>query len=69
MVTQGTPKITINNNKFFKKQRQSAFIPKGAVHRIGNLYNKPVKIIEVQTGSILKESDIVRYQDVYGRIN
>ena len=38
-------------------------------HRIENLYNKPVKIIEVQTGSILKESDIVRYEDVYGRIN
>ena len=68
MVTQGTPKITINNKKFFKKQSQSAFIPKGAVHRIENLYNKPVKIIEVQTGSILKESDIVRYQDIYGRI-
>ena len=69
MVTQGTPKITINNNKFFKKENQSAFIPMGAIHRIENLYKKPVKIIEVQTGSILKESDIVRYQDVYGRVN
>ena len=68
MVTQGTPKITINNNKFFKKESQSLFIPKGAIHRIENLYKKPVKIIEVQTGSVLKESDIVRYQDIYGRI-
>ena len=68
MVTQGTPKITINNNKFFSKKNQSAFIPKGAIHRIENLYKKPVKIIEVQTGSVLKESDIVRYQDIYGRI-
>ena len=68
MVTQGTPKITINNNKFFKKKSQSVFIPKGAIHRIENLYKKPVKIIEVQTGSILKESDIVRYKDIYGRI-
>ena len=68
MVAQGTPKITINNNKFFRKENQSAFIPKGAIHRIENLYKKPVKIIEVQTGSILKESDIVRYQDIYGRI-
>ena len=68
MVTQGTPKITINNNQFFKKKNNSVFIPKGAVHRIENLYKKPVKIIEVQTGPILKESDIVRYQDIYGRI-
>jgi len=29
---------------------------------------KAVKIIEVQTGSILKETDIVRFQDIYGRI-
>ena len=26
------------------------------------------KIVEAQIGSILKESDIVRYQDVYGRV-
>ena len=69
MVTQGTPKITINNNKFFKKKSETSFISKGAIHRIENLYRKPVKIIEVQIGSILKESDIVRYKDVYGRIS
>ena len=34
-----------------------------------NLGNKPVKIIEAQVGSILKETDIVRYQDIYGRVN
>jgi hypothetical protein len=28
----------------------------------------PVKIIEAQVGSILKETDIVRYEDVYGRV-
>ena len=30
--------------------------------------NTEVKIIEAQIGSILKETDIVRYQDVYGRV-
>jgi mannose-6-phosphate isomerase-like protein (cupin superfamily) len=44
------------------------FIPLEAIHRIENPGNKPVKIIEAQVGSILKESDIVRFQDVYGRI-
>ena len=29
---------------------------------------KAVKIIEAQVGSILKETDIVRFQDVYGRV-
>ena len=68
MITQGKPKITINNKKFFKKENDSVFIPTGSIHRIENLYKKPVKIIEVQTGPILKESDIVRFQDIYGRV-
>ena len=67
MITQGNPKITINNKKFYKKPNDSVFIPKGAIHRIENNFKKRVKIIEIQTGSILKETDIVRYQDIYGR--
>ncbi len=69
MITQGKPKITINNKKFFKKSNDSVFIPLGHIHRIENKFKQPVKIIEVQTGSILKETDIVRYSDVYGRVN
>jgi len=68
LVTQGTPKITLNKSKFYKKPNDSIFIPLGAVHRIENPSNKPVKIIESQVGSILKETDIVRYQDIYGRV-
>ena len=30
---------------------------------------KPIKIMEAQLGSVLKENDIVRYKDIYGRIN
>ena len=69
MITQGNPKITINNKKFFKSKGDSVFIPSGSIHRIENFFKKPVKIIEIQTGNILKETDIVRYKDIYGRIN
>ena len=68
-ITSGKPRITINNKKFFRNVNETAYIPQGAVHRIENLFKKPVKIMEVQTGSILKESDIVRFKDVYGRVN
>jgi len=68
LITQGVPRITLNNDKFSKKINESIFIPLGAVHRIENPNNKPVKIIEAQVGSILKETDIVRYQDFYGRV-
>ena len=67
-VASGKPRITINNKKFFKYKNDTAFIPKGAKHRIENLYKEPVKIMEVQTGHILKETDIIRYQDIYGRV-
>ena len=67
-VTCGRPKITIGKKIFFKKVNESVFIPKGCVHRIENIYNEQVKIVEAQLGNLLKETDIVRYQDVYGRI-
>ena len=68
-ITQGSPRITLNKKSFIKKTNETIFIPLGAVHRIENPNKKPVKIIEAQLGSILKETDIVRYQDIYGRVN
>ena len=68
VVTQGTPKVTLNNKKFTLKSNESIFIPVKSIHRIENPHKKPVKIIEAQLGSILKETDIVRYQDIYGRV-
>ena len=38
------------------------------MHRIENIYNEPVKIVEAQLGNILKENDIIRYEDIYGRV-
>ncbi|MBO6491089.1 MAG: mannose-6-phosphate isomerase [Pelagibacteraceae bacterium] len=67
-ITSGKPIITINKKKFFKNINETAFIPKGAIHRVENPFKKPVKIMEIQTGAILKETDIIRYQDVYGRV-
>ena len=68
MIIQGKPRITINKKKFFKKANESVFIPTGTILRIENYFKKPIKIIEVQTGPVLKETDIVRFQDIYGRI-
>ena len=68
LVTQGNAKITLNKDIILKKPGEHIFIPLEAIHRVENSGKKPVKIVEAQVGSILKESDIVRYQDVYGRI-
>ncbi len=69
LVTQGKPKVTLNKKKFTLKPGENIYIPKGSIHRIENTGSKTVKIIEAQIGSILKENDIVRYKDIYGRVN
>ena len=68
LVTQGNAKITLNKDIITKKPGEHIFIPLEAIHRVQNPGKKPVKIVEAQIGSILRESDIVRYQDVYGRV-
>ena len=67
-IIAGKPKITVGKKVFFKKLNESIFIPRGSVHRIENIFKKKVKIIEAQLGNVLKETDIVRYKDVYGRV-
>ena len=44
------------------------YIPVKSKHRIQNSGNITVKIIEAQIGSILRETDIIRYKDIYGRV-
>jgi mannose-1-phosphate guanylyltransferase/mannose-6-phosphate isomerase len=68
LVTQGNAKITLNKDIIIKKPGEHIFIPLEAIHRVQNPGKKPVRIVEAQVGSILKETDIVRYQDVYGRV-
>ena len=68
-VIRGKPKITVGKKIFFKKTNESVFIPKGSIHRIENVYKETIKIVEAQLGSVLKETDIIRYQDIYGRVN
>ena len=67
-IISGKAKITINKKKFFRKISESVFIPNGAIHRIENPFSQHVKIMEIQIGTILKETDIIRYKDIYGRI-
>ena len=67
LITQGNPKITLNKKKFNLKPGDNIYIPLGSIHRMENPGKISVKIIEAQIGSILKETDIVRYQDIYGR--
>ena len=51
------------------KSGSSVIIPKGTKHRIENSHSsEDLVFIEVQLGSYLGEDDIVRYEDIYGRL-
>jgi mannose-1-phosphate guanylyltransferase / mannose-6-phosphate isomerase len=68
VVVEGTARVTNGEKVFDLTENQSTYIPQGAKHRLENLGAKPLRLIEVQTGSYLGEDDIVRYEDVYGRV-
>lgn len=45
------------------------FIPKGCKHKLINKSDaKPLMVAEVQLGEYFGEDDIIRYEDVYGRV-
>ena len=46
----------------------STYIPVGIIHGLENKTNEQLEIIEVQSGIYLGEDDIVRFEDIYGRV-
>ncbi len=68
IVIEGIARVTNGTDTFQLKKNESTFIPVGKKHRLENKGKKPLIIIEVQTGTYFGEDDIIRYEDVYGRI-
>lgn len=68
IVVRGTARVTRDNDVFELHANQSTYIPLGAKHRLENPAQEMLELIEVQSGGYLGEDDIVRYEDVYGRI-
>lgn len=67
VIVSGTARVTLGDTVRDLHENESIYIPLGAKHRIENVSNAPLELIEVQTGAYLGEDDIVRFEDVYGR--
>ncbi|MFK5978120.1 MAG: mannose-1-phosphate guanylyltransferase/mannose-6-phosphate isomerase [Rhizobiaceae bacterium] len=67
-IVRGVAEVTLDEDVLTLKPDESVYIPLGAVHRISNPGTEPVHLIEVQIGSYLGEDDIVRIEDIYGRV-
>ena len=68
IVLSGSAEVTVDDATFIVPEGNSVFIPQGSVHRCANPGTIPVIMIEVQIGTYTCEDDIVRLDDVYGRL-
>lgn len=68
IVVSGTAQIVNGDVDRLIHTNESTFIPAGHAHRLINPGVIPLVMIEVQSGEYLGEDDIVRFQDMYGRI-
>ena len=67
-IVKGESKITIENNEYYLKEKEYIYIPNNTIHRIENIGEKDLIFIEIQLGENLKEEDIIRLEDDYGRV-
>lgn len=67
IVVRGTAGVTNGDRQFNVQENESTYIPQGAVHRLENSGEGPVEVVEIQYGTDLREDDIVRFEDAYGR--
>jgi cytidyltransferase-like protein len=67
-IIKGNCKVTVGEKKFDLEDNNNIYIPKDTLHRIENTGDQELIFIEIQLGSDIKEEDIVRIEDDYGRI-
>jgi mannose-1-phosphate guanylyltransferase/mannose-6-phosphate isomerase len=68
VVVSGTATVTNGEQTFDLNKGESTYIPLGTTHALANNTSEPLEIIEVQSGAYLGEDDIVRFEDIYGRV-
>ena len=67
VVVKGTADVEIDGERTLLSENESIHIPLGTKHRLRNPGKLMLELIEVQSGAYLKEDDIVRFNDMYGR--
>lgn len=67
VVESGVAKVTVGTEVKYLQAGESVDIPKNTTHRIENEGSSVLQVIEVQTGELLLESDILRIEDKYER--
>jgi mannose-1-phosphate guanylyltransferase len=69
VVLSGVAKVVNDVKEYTVRPNESTLIAAGHKHRLENPGDIDVVIIEVQSGEYVGEDDIVRFDDVYGRVS
>jgi mannose-1-phosphate guanylyltransferase/mannose-6-phosphate isomerase len=67
VVTQGQAIVQVGDEEYETGPGEYRYIPLGEKHRLTNIGDGELVLIEVQVGSYFGEDDIVRLDDIYGR--
>lgn len=67
IVLSGTATCVLEGETVVAGPGRTVHVPTGAAHRITNMHDQVLVIVEVQRGAYTGEDDIVRLQDDYGR--
>jgi mannose-1-phosphate guanylyltransferase / mannose-6-phosphate isomerase len=67
VVVSGTALVTREDEHIEVAANEGVFIPAGCRHRLKNIGDTPLHVIEVQVGSYVGEDDIIRYDDDWAR--
>ena len=67
VIVSGVADVRFDDQVLMLTQDQSCYIAAKQLHSLANNQQVPLIVIEVQTGAILDENDIERFNDMYGR--
>jgi mannose-1-phosphate guanylyltransferase/mannose-6-phosphate isomerase len=59
--------VELDDEVLHPQPEEKLYIPRGTVHRLSSAGDKEVRILEISFGEF-DEEDIVRLEDVYGRV-
>ncbi len=68
VVLSGKAKVTLDGQEKNLVAGQSIDVPVKTKHSLQNPYDEVLKIIEIQRGDYISEDDIIRFEDIYGRV-
>jgi mannose-1-phosphate guanylyltransferase/mannose-6-phosphate isomerase len=68
VVVKGKAKIIVDKKEKLLNPNESVDIPCNIIHRLENVGDEELTVVEVATGSYIGEDDIKRFNDIYSRM-